>query len=90
MGALDEYGAARWAREGFRVKVATLKLANGNLGDLQRHVEAAKRDYRDVLVAAEYPEYWRGTSSVANPATIDREEAIDRDWEQYQSWLNRP
>jgi len=90
MEVLKQYGTEKWQRERARVQLAVLKVADRDLDKLQRVIEAAARDYRDVLVAAEYPEYWRRTSSVANPAAIDREEVIDRDWEQYQSWLSLP
>ena len=90
MAVLKQYGTEKWQRERARVQLAALKLADRDLDKLQRFIEVASRDYRDVLVAAEYPEYGRRTSSVANPAAIDREEVIDRDWEQYQNWLSRP
>jgi hypothetical protein len=42
-----------------------------------------------VLVAAEYPEYWRMTSSGRKMAGIERDRIIDSDWKQYEAWLNR-
>jgi hypothetical protein len=89
IGVLGGYGAETWERESFRVQAAALKLANGNLDDLQRRIAAAKQDYRDVLVAAEYPEYWRMTSSGRKMAGIERDRIIDSDWKQYEAWLNR-
>ena len=35
-----------------RVRFAVLKLSNGNLNELQRAVDLAKVDWRDVLMAA--------------------------------------
>jgi hypothetical protein len=35
--------------------LAALKLANGDLNALKRHITLAKQGYRDVLAAAEYP-----------------------------------
>jgi hypothetical protein len=35
-----------------RIRFAALKLSNGNLAELQRAVEIAQIDWRDVLVAA--------------------------------------
>jgi hypothetical protein len=38
-----------------RVQLAALKCANGNLKTLAKQIDAALEDYRDLLVAAEYP-----------------------------------
>jgi len=38
-----------------RVRLAALKRANGNLKTLAKQIDAALEDYRDLLVAAEYP-----------------------------------
>lgn len=38
-----------------RVHLAALKCANGNLKTLAKEMTAALEDYRDQLVAAEYP-----------------------------------
>jgi hypothetical protein len=35
-----------------RIRFAVMKLSQGNLEALRRHVEAANKDWRDVLVAA--------------------------------------
>ena len=35
-----------------RVRFAVLKLSQGDLADLEKHVANANRDWRDVLVAA--------------------------------------
>lgn len=86
MALLAEYD---FERERPRVLLAALKLANGRFNSLRRHIEVAARDYRDVLVAAEYPEYWRSTLPVARPPDGRREEIIDRDWKQYEDWLKR-
>jgi hypothetical protein len=57
MGVLKQYGAEKWQRERARVQLAALKLADRDLDKLQRVIEVASRDYRDVLAPAEYPEY---------------------------------
>ena len=87
---LCEYGAEKWHREGNRVKAAILRLANGKLDALRTAVEVAKREYRDVLVAAEYPEYGRRTNSSAHTLEgTERDQVIDRDWDQYKAWLEK-
>jgi hypothetical protein len=89
MGVLKQYGAEKWQRERARVQLAALKLADRDLDKLQRVIEVASRDYRDVLAPAEYPEYRRRTSSGLKMAEKERDRAIDSDWEQYQAWLKR-
>lgn len=54
MTLLGECGAKNGQRGGPRVQLAALKLAQGSVEKLKPLVESAKRDYRDVLVWAEY------------------------------------
>ncbi|HYR24029.1 MAG TPA: hypothetical protein VEP30_14015 [Chthoniobacterales bacterium] len=53
---LDTYGIEAYERERERVQLAILKLSEGNEEKLREFVAVAKRDYRDVLFWAEYPE----------------------------------
>ena len=53
---LDTYGVESYERERERVQLAILKLSEGNEEKLREFVAIAKRDYRDVLFWAEYPE----------------------------------
>ena len=53
---LDGYGIESYERERERVQLAILKLSEGNEEKLREFVAVAKRDYRDVLFWAEYPE----------------------------------
>ena len=53
---LDNYGVESYERERERVQFAILKLSEGNEEKLREFVAVAKRDYRDVLFWAEYPE----------------------------------
>jgi hypothetical protein len=50
---LSRYGREDWQREVLRVQMACLKCADGDLEALEREVEAACCDYRDVLSPAE-------------------------------------
>lgn len=80
---LARYGNESWQREVLRVQMACLKCANGDLDALEREVEAACRDYRDVLGPAEYPSYDKARTPEA------KKKAIESDWKQLQAWLNR-
>jgi hypothetical protein len=50
---LDSYGDS----EAIRVKLAILKLADGDVSKVRHYVSVATRDYRDVHAWAEYPEF---------------------------------
>jgi len=80
---LSRYGREDWQREVLRVQMACLKCANGDLEALEREVETACCDYRDVLSPAEYPTYRKARTPEA------MQKAIENDWNQLQSWLNR-
>ena len=66
--------------------MAVLKLALGSVERLERSIEAATVDYRDVLSAAEYPEYSQHAPGLLPD---ERQHIIDADWNQYQEWLTR-
>jgi len=65
---LDSYGVEPYERERERVQVAILKLGAGSQAKLREYVAVAKRDYRDVLFWAEYPE----ESRLGTPERIER------------------
>jgi hypothetical protein len=79
---LDALGAASQPR----VQLAVLKLVNGRLAELERHLAYARRDWRDILMWAEYPAdakiSWNSLADAHHPA-------YRSDWEQYQAWLTR-
>src|SRR5229473_3137111 len=56
MELLDAYGVESYERERERVQLAMLKLSGGSEEKLREFLAVAKRDYRDVLFWAEYPE----------------------------------
>ena len=89
MAVLRQYGVETWHRECARVQLAALKLANGDAHRLQKAVDLARTDYRDVLAPAEYPGYSkRGFRTRELPAK-EQETIIDSDWEQYERWLRK-
>jgi hypothetical protein len=77
---LAGYGRETWHREPTRVKLAILKLAQGDLARLEEFTKVASTDYRDVLAWAEYPAYFKAPKP-------ERDAAIERDWSQYVRWL---
>ena len=89
MSILNEYGTEDWQRGVNRVRLAVLKLASGDIQVLRREIDVAKRDYRDVLAYAEYPEYMKKVSPSADLTEVERKMIIRADWAQYQSWLNK-
>jgi hypothetical protein len=86
---LAEYGSdVMEGRAPERVQLAALKLSAGNLAELREHIESAKRDFRDVLLAAEYPAAGAMSWSDFDRLSADMQQRIyDADWEQYARWL---
>ena len=82
---LAQYGVAAHEREGIRVRVAALKLSEGSLERLSEVIVSAKRDYRDVLAWAEYPEELRSPTWRLPAAEQARIRSADR--AQYLAWL---
>ncbi len=82
---LAGYGRETWEKEARRVRLAILKNATGDLAELERQVECAKRDFRDVVAWAEYPAYLR----LLSPTQAEAREAIRADGEQYKAWFER-
>jgi hypothetical protein len=90
MRVLREYSQGRLPKECSRVHLAALKLAQGDLELLGLHIGHAELDFRDVLAAAEYPEYM---STVAfRVSKLPRKEQLrifNSDWDQYAKWLQK-
>jgi hypothetical protein len=85
---LGQYADGPWPRECPRVQLAALKLAQGDLQSLRRHIANAERDYRDVLAAAEYPRYMSaGMFRVRKLSRKEQQRIVDSDWDQDQRWL---
>jgi hypothetical protein len=70
MEILDLYGVEPHEGERARVQLAILKLSEGNDDKLLHFVEAAKQDYRDVLLWAETPD--SGSSSADSSHVYDK------------------
>jgi hypothetical protein len=83
---LDRYGSAPHEREALRVRVAALKLSGGKMTELERVIAHAKRDYRDVLAWAEYPEELIQPTWRLPEDQVARIRGVDR--AQYLAWLD--
>jgi hypothetical protein len=68
------------------VRLAILKLAQRDPQRVERLVQLARTDYRDVLSPAEYPRY---DKLDLHSSEEERTRAIELDWAEYQEWLNR-
>ncbi|HSS96522.1 MAG TPA: hypothetical protein VLK33_05825 [Terriglobales bacterium] len=89
MAILNEYGIEAWHKDKkSRVRLATLKLAHGDLAALKRAIETAKQDFRDVLGPAEYPESMQAWAQLNRMSRKERERVVKSDWEQYETWLH--
>jgi hypothetical protein len=83
--ALARYGIESHEQEPVRVRLAALKLAGADLGQLRAYVDAAKRDFRDVLAWAESPAQMKA-DSWRLPAA-EQQALIAQDRKQYDDWL---
>jgi len=73
-----------------RVRLAVLKVADGSEAELRKEIDAAKRDWRDVINAAEYPEAAQiGLLEYSKLDNKTREQVDKRDREQYLAWLGQ-
>jgi hypothetical protein len=88
LSILDEFGKQEWNNPSARVRLAILKLANGDLNKLMDNTKVAIEDFRDVLSAAEYPRYSREIGFDEVDKDYKRA-VIDDDWRQYRQWLER-
>lgn len=69
-----------------RIKAAILKLAGGEFGQLDKLIDKANIDFRDVIVIAEYPRNWKhGLDEISKQM---RKKEYLKDWNEYQKWLN--
>ena len=85
---LDRYGVEVDEDSRSRVQLAVLKLSDGDIDKLADLVQIAKKDYRDVLAWAEYPEEMRTSPAEMKALPPKEVRAIRRrDREQYLQWL---
>ena len=74
-----------------RVHLAILKIAAGKFDRVSGLVAQAYQDFRNVIGPAEYPGFGEiGFVGAERLSEADRTQLIQRDWDQYHEWLNRP
>ena len=84
---LQSYGTETHETGQNRVFLAILKLCDEEkLTDPAHYVNTAKKDFRDVLAWAEYPNQMKFGPTKDSAKTA---ELIKKDLEQYQAWLNK-
>jgi len=93
LAELQEYGQETYEREVERVCLAILKLCDARANRVAELVGAAKRDYRDVLMWAEYPgegqALWALRSDLSKEERLRLEELRRQDRQQYLDWLTK-
>jgi len=86
---LNSYETTPFKERPARVRLAALKCAEGDLAKLKCELQEALVDFRDVIIAAEYPSYGELTAQSQKPSPEALEESIREDWKQYSEWLSR-
>ena len=71
-----------------RVLLACLKNSRGDLESLHSELHSAQMDWRDVILTAEYPLAASKVLPLFKLPEAQRQEIYDKDWNQYQDWLN--
>jgi hypothetical protein len=87
--ALSAYGTESYQREPHRIHLDILKLAAGDLARVIQETENAGCDYRDTILASEYPNYGRKIFHIDELPQLERDRIIEADKQQYEAWLHR-
>ena len=85
---LDQYGMDHSEFNQSRVHLAIIKESEGRVERLPELTSVAKRDYRDIVAWAEYPEEFRMSAAEMKSLSHEGRQAIlERDRNQYLRWL---
>lgn len=84
LAVFDEFGM----KGSPRICLAILKLAAGDITWIQPLIDESRRDFRDVILPAEYPSYLERAflKKVSEGAA---ESMIEADWQQYKQWFEK-
>ncbi len=70
-----------------RISAAILKLADGNLKEVEKYIQDGNIDFRDIISQAEYPRCSKlGFEAINNP---NIKKVYLEDWKEYTKWLNK-
>jgi len=71
-----------------RVRLAVLKLSGGDFKKVRQEIDAAKLDFREVLLPAEEPGILRMRAGAWNELSDDEKEKLsNEDHTQYMDWI---
>jgi len=88
MRVLDRYGPKPHHVEKVRVRLCALKLAGSDLRELERQIDVACVDFRDVIAAAEYPAQCKlGFIGFGRLRPSERLQIEEADRLQFQAWV---
>lgn len=85
IAVLNEYGKESHEQEPDRVRLAILKISGNDLTRIEKNTQYAKQDFRDTLVAAEYP--GQGSRWMM-PDGPEKQALTKKDRMQYENWLD--
>ena len=85
---LSRYGEESFHREIPRVRAACIKVAEEKIEGLNRSVEIACCDYRDILCMAEYPKH-SGRFGLKDKNPEKYQKMVDEDLKQYSDWVTK-
>jgi hypothetical protein len=87
---LAEFRSRRFPGNEDRVRAAIIKMAAGDYDQIRELIDSANQDSRDVVSAAEYPNYSKKTQrNSARLSESDKQEIYDADWRQYEEWFRK-
>ena len=87
---LARYGTKSHHVEKERVRLCALKLAAGDVRELERQIGVASVDFRDVVAGAEYPEQGKlGFVGIDRIDPAERVRILEADRLQFQRWLHQ-
>jgi hypothetical protein len=85
---LEQYGGSATEPEAERVRLAVLKLAGADIGQLRSGVLGAKEDYEDTLSWAESPSETKTRMGNRKLNPHQWAEIAAQDQKQYENWLH--
>jgi hypothetical protein len=88
---LAEFRSTQFPVDEDRVRAAIIKMAAGDYEQIPELIGSAQRDSRDVLSAAEYPNYSKKTQrNSVRLSETEKRALYDADWRQYEEWFRKP